>query len=70
MAFEPGDASGKVANFPRVTARALMAKWFGPKTSVEPGNYTEKSNQVLAKMSFCALHGERVTRIPRCPSGY
>jgi hypothetical protein len=48
-AFEPGDASGKVANFPQVTACALMAKWFGPKTSVEPGNYTEKSNQVLAK---------------------
>jgi hypothetical protein len=42
-------ASSKMANFPRVTARALMTKCFAPKTSVEPGNYSEKSNHVLAK---------------------
>ncbi|HEX7194469.1 MAG TPA: hypothetical protein VF207_05830, partial [Chthoniobacterales bacterium] len=42
-------ASGKVANFPLVTARALMTKCFAPKTSVEPANYSEKSNHVLAK---------------------
>jgi len=35
--------------FLEFTARALMTKCFAPKASVEPGNYSEKSNQVLAK---------------------